>query len=231
MRKSGAADSDISYTHGNFGLAHDETNPYDEPYETSTSLDADGGNARGNLAPTVVRRSRQGEPMPYEDHKKQAQAPVTCAVITVSDTRTEADDKSGKIVREHLEASGHRVGSYQIVADDPDLIRRALASVADGGTCQAVLTNGGTGIAARDTTYEAVVGLLEKRLDGFGELFRFLSWEEIGSGAMLSRAVAGVYRDLMVFCLPGSSGAVRLAMEKLIVPELSHLVWEIWRQK
>lgn len=169
--------------------------------------------------------------MPYEDHKQQARDAVTCAVLTVSDTRTEADDRSGRLIRELLENAGHHVGHYQIVPDDADHIREVLARVADGHVCQAVLTSGGTGIAARDTTYEAVVGLLEKRLDGFGELFRFLSWEDIGSGAMLSRAVAGVYRDTMIFCMPGSSGAVRLAMEKLIVPELSHLVWEIWRQK
>ncbi|MDP6777724.1 MAG: MogA/MoaB family molybdenum cofactor biosynthesis protein [Candidatus Latescibacteria bacterium] len=169
--------------------------------------------------------------MPYEDHAQQATDAVTCAVVTVSDTRTEADDKSGKIIMEHLEDAGHQVGLYRIVPDDAERIRQLLVEVAEGGTCQAVLTNGGTGIAARDTTYEAVTGLLEKRLDGFGELFRFLSWDDIGSGAMLSRAVAGVYRDMVVFCMPGSSGAVRLAMEKLIAPELSHLVWEIWRQK
>ncbi len=169
--------------------------------------------------------------MPYEDHKQQAQDAVTCAVLTISDTRTEADDKSGKLIKDLLTDAGHSVGIYKIVPDEADRIRRLLVQIVEGGTCQAVLTNGGTGIAARDTTYEAVVGLLEKRLDGFGELFRFLSWDDIGSGAMLSRAVAGVYCDTMVFCMPGSSGAVRLAMEKLIVPELSHLVWEIWRQK
>ena len=169
--------------------------------------------------------------MPYEDHKQQATDAVTCAVLTISDTRTEADDKSGKLIKDLLEDTGHTVGFYKVVPDEADQIRHLLVQIAEEGTCQAVLTNGGTGIAARDTTYEAVVGLLEKRLDGFGELFRFLSWEDIGSGAMLSRAVAGVFRDMMVFCMPGSSGAVRLAMEKLIAPELSHLVWEIWRQK
>lgn len=169
--------------------------------------------------------------MPYEDHKAQARDAVTCAVLTISDTRTEADDRSGKIIKGLLEEAGHSVGFYRIVPDDAEQIRRLLVQVANEGACQAILTSGGTGIAARDTTYEAVTGLLEKRLDGFGELFRFLSWDDIGSGAMLSRAVAGVYRDAMVFCMPGSSGAVRLAMEKLIVPELSHLVWEIWRQK
>ena len=169
--------------------------------------------------------------MPYEDHKQQAKQPVTCAVITISDTRTEEDDKSAKLIHELLENGGHQIGFYQIVSDDPERIRGLVSQIAEEGGCQAILTNGGTGIAARDTTYEAIVGLLEKRLDGFGEVFRFLSWDDIGSGAMLSRAVAGVYRDTMIFCMPGSSGAVRLAMEKIIVPELSHLVWEIWRQK
>ena len=169
--------------------------------------------------------------MPYEDHKQQAKDAVTCAVITVSDTRTEEDDKSGKLIHELLEDGGHQVGRYEVVPDEADRIRKLVAEIAEKGECQAILTNGGTGIAARDTTYEAIVELLEKRLDGFGEVFRFLSWEDIGSGAMLSRAVAGVYKDTMIFCMPGSSGAVRLAMEKLIVPELSHLVWEIWRQK
>lgn len=169
--------------------------------------------------------------MPYEDHKKQAQGAVCCAVLTISDTRTEADDRSGRIIKDLLAAGGHSTGFYQVVPDDPARIRDHIIRIADARSCQAILTSGGTGIAARDTTYEAVVGLLEKRLDGFGELFRTLSWDDIGSGAMLSRAVAGVYRDTMIFCMPGSSGAVRLAMEKLIVPELSHLVWEIWRQK
>lgn len=169
--------------------------------------------------------------MPYQDHKKQAEGTVCCAVLTISDTRTEADDKSGRIIRDLLVAGGHTTGFYQVVPDDPARIRDLVIRIIDKGDCQAILTSGGTGIAARDTTYEAVTGLLEKRLDGFGELFRFLSWDDIGSGAMLSRAVAGVFRDTMIFCMPGSSGAVRLAMEKLIVPELSHLVWEIWRQK
>ena len=169
--------------------------------------------------------------LPYEDHKKQAQGAVNCAVLTISDTRTEADDKSGRIIRDLLETGGHTTGFYQVVPDEPARIRDLIIQITDRADCHAILTSGGTGIAARDTTYEAVVGLLEKRLDGFGELFRFLSWDDIGSGAMLSRAVAGVYRDTMIFCMPGSSGAVRLAMEKLVVPELAHLVWEIWRQK
>ena len=169
--------------------------------------------------------------MPYEDHIQQAKDAVTCAILTISDTRTEADDKSGKIIQELLQEAGHQIGFYQVVKDEAPQIREQITQIATEGKCQVILTNGGTGIAARDTTYEAVTSLLEKGLDGFGEIFRFLSWEDIGSGAMLSRAVAGVYKDTMIFCMPGSSGAVRLAMEKLIVPELSHLVWEIWRQK
>jgi molybdenum cofactor biosynthesis protein B len=169
--------------------------------------------------------------LPYEDHIQEARGAVTCAVLTISDTRTQADDKSGKIIHDLLQEAGHSVGFYEVVKDEADQIRALIQKIAREGTCQAILTNGGTGIAARDTTYEAVTSLLEKRLDGFGEVFRFLSYADIGSGAMLSRAVAGVYKDTMVFCMPGSSGAVRLAMEKLIVPELSHLVWEIWRQK
>jgi len=169
--------------------------------------------------------------MGAEEHKKQARQPVTCAVITVSDTRTEANDTSGRAMRELLEQAGHRVGLHRIVKDEPELIRQLLAELAAAGRVQAVLLNGGTGISRRDTTYEAIAGLLEKRLDGFGELFRVLSYEEIGPAAMLSRATAGTYRDLIVFSTPGSTAAVRLAMEKLIVPELSHLVWEIWRQR
>jgi molybdenum cofactor biosynthesis protein B len=169
--------------------------------------------------------------MPYQDHKEASKGSVDCAVITVSDTRTEETDESGKIMKDLLAAAGHRVAHYEIVKDEPDQIRGLLARLADSGKCQAVLLNGGTGISRRDTTYEAVASLLEKRLDGFGEIFRQLSYGEIGSGAMLSRATAGAYRDMIVFSTPGSRNAVRLAMEKLIVPELSHLVWEIWRQR
>ncbi len=169
--------------------------------------------------------------MGAEEHKKQAKQQVTCAVITVSDTRTEANDTSGRTTRELLEQAGHRVGLYRIVKDEPEVIRQLLAELANADQVQAVLLNGGTGISRRDTTYEAVAGLLEKRLDGFGELFRALSYQEIGPAAMLSRATAGTYGNLIVFSTPGSTAAVRLAMEKLIVPELPHLVWEIWRQR
>jgi molybdenum cofactor biosynthesis protein B len=169
--------------------------------------------------------------MSSEMHRKQAQAPVACAVVTVSDTRTEANDTSGQLLCDLLARAGHPVAAYTIVKDDPDAIRRLLEEYAARPGIQAVLLSGGTGISRRDSTYEAVVSLLEKKLDGFGELFRMLSWQEVGAAAMLSRAVAGTYRDLVVFAMPGSPQAVRLAMEKLILPELAHVVWELWKHK
>jgi molybdenum cofactor biosynthesis protein B len=147
-------------------------------------------------------------------------------VVTASDTRDEAQDTSGAFLRQAAAAAGHPVVAYQVVKDEPDAIRAALAGALAAGA-QAILVNGGTGISARDRTYEAVAGVLEKRLDGFGELFRMLSYAEIGSAAMMSRAVAGVWRGCAVFSMPGSSAAVRLAWEKLIAPELSHLVREL----
>lgn len=165
--------------------------------------------------------------MGHRDHKEAARGPVDCAVVTVSDTRTKETDESGPLAIRLLEAAGHRVQSYLIVPDEPARIRDAIEGLV--GTCRAVLLNGGTGISRRDGTYEVVSGLLEKRLDGFGELFRWLSFQEIGPPAMLSRALAGVYRETLIVATPGSPDAVRLALEKLVVPELSHLVWETRR--
>ncbi len=125
-----------------------------------------------------------------------------------------------------LTDAGHRVIDYRIEKDDPLAVRETCQTWAQDGSIQAILTNGGTGIAARDTTYDAVASMLEKRLDGFGELFRMLSYQEIGAAAMLSRAVAGVYRGRVIISMPGSTNAVRLAMEQLIVPQLGHLVFE-----
>ena len=159
-------------------------------------------------------------------HRASAPEVVRCAVLTVSDTRTPETDASGALVRERLTAAGHEVVDYRIVPDEPDLIRATLAGWTEDVAVQAILSNGGTGIASRDTTYDVVVSLLDKRLDGFGELFRMLSYAEIGAAAMLSRAVAGVYRGRVVVAMPGSQNAVRLAMTKLVVPELAHLVHE-----
>ncbi len=153
-------------------------------------------------------------------------------MITVSDTRTQETDASGRLIREMLEAAGHTVVSYHLVKDDPEEIRQAIArsaASASGGEARVILLTGGTGIGPRDTTYEVVERLLEKRLEGFGELFRMLSYQEIGSAAMLSRAVAGTYKGKVLFSLPGSEAAVRLALEQLILPELGHLARELGR--
>jgi molybdopterin adenylyltransferase len=168
-----------------------------------------------------------GETPSHEAHRAEGPARVRCAVITLSDTRTEADDKSGAFIRNALTQAGHEVGLYRIVKDEPAQLRAALDAAADDGAIRVVLTNGGTGITQRDTTYETLTGLFDKRMDGFGEIFRMLSYEEIGPAAMLSRAVAGTYRNMIVMAMPGSTNAVRLGMEKLIVPELGHLVREV----
>jgi len=169
--------------------------------------------------------------MSHHDHKKHAPAPIGVALITISDTRTMADDGSGAIAKELIEGAGHAVREYRILKDDQQAVRTAVLELASREDLRAVILNGGTGISKRDRTYEAVASLLEKRLDGFGELFRVLSFQEIGSAAMLTRAVGGILRDKVVFCLPGSSAGVRLALEKLILPELAHIVGEIDKQR
>lgn len=168
--------------------------------------------------------------MSYETHRaRAAETPIRCAVITVSDTRTEETDESGALMRRMLEAHGCDVAAYHLVPDEPARITPLLDALA--GRVDAVLLNGGTGISRRDRTFEAVSARLEKTLPGFGELFRMLSYEQIGAGAMLSRATAGVYADTLLFSTPGSPNAVRLAMDRLILPELRHLVWELLRQE
>ncbi len=163
----------------------------------------------------------------HKDHHEKSAGPVSVLVITVSDTRTKETDTSGALIRELLAAAGHSVSGYEIVPDEQAAIKCLLESPPPG--TDAVIINGGTGISKRDGTYEAVSSLIEKELKGFGELFRVLSYEEIGPAAMMSRAIAGVVRGRPVFSIPGSRGAVALAMDKLIVPELSHCVWEIRR--
>ena len=162
-------------------------------------------------------------------HKAHAPRTVRVFILTVSDTRTEEDDEGGRLCRELIAAAGHVVAGHAIVADEPGQVQAHLGRLADEESADVVITTGGTGISRRDSTYEAVSGLLEKRLDGFGELFRMLSYQDIGAAAMLSRAVAGLYQGLVIFALPGSPGAVKLALEKLIVPELGHLQFEAGR--
>jgi molybdenum cofactor biosynthesis protein B len=153
--------------------------------------------------------------------------PIAVGVITVSDSRTADDDTNGRWLHERIPAAGAVVSGYRVVRDEPDEVRAAVdALVADA---RIVVVNGGTGLSRRDTTYDALAGMLEKTLPGFGELFRMLSWEQVGSAAMLSRATAGTYRGAVVVSVPGSPKAVALAWEKLIEPELVHLAWELGR--
>jgi molybdopterin adenylyltransferase len=163
-----------------------------------------------------------------EQHKQEAPKSVSCKVITVSDTRTPDTDKSGKLMMDLLKEAGHVVVSYEIVKDEREAIRESILRGCEQANIDVVLTNGGTGIAKRDVTIETVKEIIEKEIVGFGELFRMLSYtEDIGSAAILSRAIAGVANDTAIFSTPGSSGAVRLAMTKLILPELGHVVREI----
>ncbi len=168
--------------------------------------------------------------MSYETHRELSkETPVRAAVITVSDTRTEATDASGRYLRDALRGAGIEIVDTRIVPDEAEAIEKAVDELSS--RCEAVVTSGGTGISRRDTTIEVVERKFDKELPGFGELFRMLSYEEIGSGAMLSRAAAGLCGDVLLFALPGSTNAVRLAAERLILPELEHLVWEVIRQR
>lgn len=150
-----------------------------------------------------------------------------CAVITVSDTRTPETDTSGQLLQEILKNSGHSISAYTIIRDEKVEVVAQMQYLCQRDDIDAIIFSGGTGIAPRDTTYDAIEHLLEKTLPGFGELFRWLSYQEIGSRAIASRAVAGIYQGKLVFSLPGSSNAVKLAVEKLILPELVHLVLQL----
>jgi len=163
------------------------------------------------------------------EHKATAPKNVGCYVVTVSDTRTEETDTAGRAIVELLTAAGHRLVGRSIVRDDPEQLRDAIGRQLANPEVQVIITTGGTGITSRDCTFEAVSSMLWKRLDGFGELFRMLSYEQIGSGAMMSRALAGIIAGRIIVSLPGSEAAVRLALEKLLVPEIGHLVREATR--
>ena len=152
---------------------------------------------------------------------------MDCFVVTVSDTRDETTDQSGQLIRSLLEEKGHQLAGYQIVKDEPVQIESLLLDTLTKNNVDAVIVNGGTGISPRDGTFEVVSRLLEKRLDGFGEIFRFLSFQDIGSAAIMSRAVAGTVKGKVVISLPGSRGAVDLAMRRLILPELGHMVSQL----
>ncbi|MCA9771647.1 MAG: molybdenum cofactor biosynthesis protein MoaB [Myxococcales bacterium] len=161
------------------------------------------------------------------EHKKEAPKSVAVYVLTVSDTRTVETDKSGALIKELLVGAGHRVSGHEIVPDEADEIRAALMRQIAHEETEAIVITGGTGIGPRDVTIEVVDSLLDKRMPGFGELFRVLSYEEIGAATVLSRATGGVAGGTIVLATPGSSGAVRLAMSKIILPELAHMIREI----
>jgi len=161
-----------------------------------------------------------------DQHRSQSPQSVRCAVITVSDTRTLENDRGGRLIVDLLTEAGHSVVEREIVPDEPVRIAALLKRATDSDQLDAVLITGGTGIAARDQTFETVSGLLTKTLPGYGELFRMLSYDDIGPAAMLSRAIGGVIGTVLVLTMPGSPAAVELAMNRLIVPELGHLVYE-----
>jgi molybdenum cofactor biosynthesis protein B len=165
----------------------------------------------------------------YEDHMRHAVQNIQCAIITVSDSRTKDSDESGKIIVEKLRSAGHVVADYRLVKDNISDIKSAITADLENSEVKVIICNGGTGIAKRDVTVEAVCPFLEKRLESFGEFFRYLSYEEIGIAAMMSRAIGGVAFGKIILCLPGSSGAVSLAMDKIILPQIGHMVWEVER--
>jgi molybdenum cofactor biosynthesis protein B len=162
----------------------------------------------------------------HVEHRAEAPPSVRCFVLTVSDTRTEATDSGGRAIADLLTSHGHHVTARRIVRDEPVQVSAVVLEQLEESALDAIITTGGTGITSRDSTFEAVSSLLEKTLVGFGEIFRMLSYQEIGPAAMLSRATAGLAKGKIVIALPGSEHAVRLAMTKLILPELGHMVRE-----
>ncbi len=167
--------------------------------------------------------------MSYLEHKQKAPQSVNCAVLTISDSRTEQDDESGRLLKQKISDNGHRVISYAILKNDSDAIRKKINELLRQEELQVIITSGGTGASHRDVTVETISPILEKKLDGFGELFRFLTYQDIGTASIMSRAIAGVAEGKVILCLPGSSGAVNLAMDKIILPEIGHLVREATR--
>jgi molybdenum cofactor biosynthesis protein B len=167
--------------------------------------------------------------MGYQEHKHASPKNVNCAVLIISNSRTEQNDESGKLIIKALKENGHRVVSYCILKNDADPIQKKLGELLADENLQVIITSGGTGISHLDVTVETISPTLEKKLDGFGELFRFFTHQELGSGSILSRAIGGVAKGKVILCLPGSVGAVNLAMEKIILPEIGHLVREASR--
>lgn len=175
-------------------------------------------------------RVRFSAPMSVHEHKERGKKSIRCFILTVSDTRDASTDASGQAIKKCLADEDHQAAGYRIVRDEPEQIQSVLEQALARSDVDAVIVNGGTGIAPRDGTYEVVDRLLEKKLDGFGEVFRYLSYLDIGSAAIMSRAAAGSARGKILISLPGSKGAVTLAMEKLILPEIRHMVSQLQGQ-
>jgi molybdenum cofactor biosynthesis protein B len=167
--------------------------------------------------------------MGYIDHKAEAPKTVNCAVITISDSRTEDTDESGRFLTAALKENGHTLSYYRLLKNDAAAIRATLTELVNDNAMQVIITSGGTGLSRRDITVETVTPLLEKHMSGFGELFRHLTWETIGTPAIMSRALGGVKAGKVILCLPGSLAAVKLAVEKIILPEIGHMAREAGR--
>ena len=167
--------------------------------------------------------------MSHQEHRDKSPHSVSCAVITISDSRTEGDDDSGRLIKQRLCQSGHEILDYSILKNDADSIKKKIKELRGQERLRVIIASGGTGVSHRDITVETIGAMLEKKLDGFGELFRFLSYQEIGTASMMSRAFAGVVGDKVILCLPGSLGAATLAMDKVILPEIGHMVREATR--
>jgi len=165
--------------------------------------------------------------MGVEEHKKHALKNIGFAVVVVSDTRSKENDESGKLIMEMIKEASHRVEWYGIIKNDMNEIEKTAENLLSMEKIDAIIFSGGTGISSRDVTVEATMPLMEKILPGFGEMFRFLSMKEIGSAAIMSRAVAGVADKKAIFCLPGSKNAVKLAMDEIILKECGHILWEV----
>ncbi|MBZ0293353.1 MAG: MogA/MoaB family molybdenum cofactor biosynthesis protein [Anaerolineae bacterium] len=169
--------------------------------------------------------------MGAEEHRQRAgHGPVTVAIVTVSDSRTPETDGNKQYIEARMAELGHHVAAYRLIKDEPDQVAAVIEELTAMPGVQIVLFNGGTGVSPRDTTYDVVSRYLEKELPGFGEIFRMISYQDIGAAAMLSRATAGVYHNTLIVSMPGSSNAVKTALEKLIIPEINHLAWEIVRK-
>jgi len=165
----------------------------------------------------------------YQEHRAKSPQSVNCAVIIISDSRTEQDDESGRLIKQKLSQNGHGLVAYALLKNDAAAIKQKIAELLGQAELQVIIASGGTGLSHRDVTVETISPMLEKKLDGFGELFRSLSYQEIGTASMLSRAIGGVVGGKVILCLPGSLGAVTLAMDKLILPEIGHMVREASR--